>query len=263
MKNYYYILGLKNTATTEDVKKAYRKLSLKFHPDKNDGDEFFTEHFKEIKEAYEILVDSSKRRAYDIKYNGQTNSGVNFNPVIEYFNSNKDIFKYGEEITFSWKTINANKVVLKPFGIVQPIGQKTYKIKDFKNANLTFELLAENSNIGRQIKSSLTLKNRTYLELYDHFKKIIEVETSKSHTANNQSKTNHSNKKAEKSERVIVDFKTDKGLVGIEQKNNYTHPEPGNRAFINGQPAPDGKYKFGFLWYVTIKNGKVTEVTLF
>lgn len=178
MKDYYYILGLKQTASTDEVKKAYRKLSLKFHPDKNDGDDFFTERFKEIQEAYEILVDSSKRVKYDdLKFNSsstrQTNNGVNFNPDIEYFKSDKQTFEFDEEITFSWKTINADKVILKPFGIVQPIGQKTYKIKDFKNSQLTFQLVAENSNIGRITKSSINLQNRTYSELYIHFETLI------------------------------------------------------------------------------------------
>lgn len=181
MKDYYYILGLKQTATTEEVKKAYRKLSLKFHPDKNDGDDFFTERFKEIQEAYETLVDSSKRKSYDsLKFDNstsrQSNSGINFDPYIEYFKSSKQAFEYDEEITFSWKTINADKVNLKPFGMVSPIGQKTYKIKDFKTSHLTFELIAENSNIGRQIKSSLTLTNNTYKDLSRHFRDKIREE---------------------------------------------------------------------------------------
>jgi DnaJ-class molecular chaperone len=191
MKDYYYILGLKQTATTEEVKKAYRKLSLKFHPDKNDGDEFFTERFKEIQEAYETLVDLSKRQTYDGQRSSnssskQNNSGSNFNPDIEYFKSNKNTFEYDEEIIFSWKTINADKVILKPFGVVQPIGQKTYRIKDFKNSSITFELNAENSNIGRQIKSSITLTNKTYKHLYDHFKEKIHREGQNTQ-ANNQS----------------------------------------------------------------------------
>jgi curved DNA-binding protein CbpA len=181
MKDYYYILGLKQTASTEEVKKAYRKLSLKFHPDKNDGDEFFTERFKEIQEAYETLVDMSKRQSYDghriaNSSSKQNNSGTNFNPEIEYFKSDKNVFEYDEEVTFSWKTINADKVILKPFGVVQPIGQKTYRIKDFKNSAVTFELNAENSNIGRQIKTSLTLTNKTYKDLYAHFQEKIQRE---------------------------------------------------------------------------------------
>jgi len=197
MKDYYYILGINQSATTEEVKKAYRKLSLKFHPDKNDGDEFFTERFKEIQEAYEILVDSIKRKTYDdLKTNNSThrqskNSGTYFNPEIEYFKSNMQSFEFDEEVTFSWKTINADKVELKPFGAVLPIGQKTYKIKNFRNPLLTFELLAENSNIGRQIRSKITLQNRTYSELYNHFKTIIETNNSRNKAQYNNKNTNH------------------------------------------------------------------------
>jgi curved DNA-binding protein CbpA len=181
MKDYYYILGLKPSAATEDVKKAYRKLSLKFHPDKNDGDEFFTERFKEIQEAYSILIDSSKRQNYDNAKSrntstGYQNSGTNYTPEIEYFRTNKSSFEYDEEITFSWKIINADKATLKPFGAVPPIGQKIYRIKDFKNESLTFELLAENSSIARYVKSSLILSNGTYLKLYRHFKDKIHKE---------------------------------------------------------------------------------------
>ncbi len=210
MKDYYYILGLRQTATTEEVKKAYRKLSLKFHPDKNEGDEFFTERFKEILEAYETLVDSSKRKTYDqLKDNPaskrEPNSGANFNPDIEFFKSNKQAFEYDEEVTFSWKSINADKVTLKPFGLVQPIGQKTYKIKDFKNSHLTFELIAENSNIGRLTKSSLTLRNNTYLELYSHFKKKVETDNQRHNDGSNynQSSNNKQQTKEEKGKEPI------------------------------------------------------------
>ena len=62
MKDYYYILGIKPNASTDEIKKAYRKLSLKFHPDKNDGDKFFEERFKEINEAYENLIQENQPR---------------------------------------------------------------------------------------------------------------------------------------------------------------------------------------------------------
>lgn len=65
MKNYYYILGISQDATEFEIKKAYRKLSLKFHPDINNGDNFFEERFKDINEAYENLTDSSKRKEHD------------------------------------------------------------------------------------------------------------------------------------------------------------------------------------------------------
>ncbi len=67
MKDYYYILGVDTTATESQIKSAYRKLSIKFHPDKNDGDKFFEDRFKDIQEAYEILSNFSKRSEYDIR----------------------------------------------------------------------------------------------------------------------------------------------------------------------------------------------------
>jgi DnaJ-class molecular chaperone len=62
IKDYYYILGVARNASQDEIKKAYRKLSVKFHPDKNDGDKFFEERFKDINEAYETLVDATKRK---------------------------------------------------------------------------------------------------------------------------------------------------------------------------------------------------------
>lgn len=64
-KDYYQILGVARDASAEDVKKAYRKLAVKHHPDKNPGDPKAEETFKEIAEAYEILGDPEKRGRYD------------------------------------------------------------------------------------------------------------------------------------------------------------------------------------------------------
>lgn len=64
-KDYYAILGVPKDATAEVIKKAYRKLALKFHPDKNPGDKKAEEKFKEITEAYAVLSDPEKRRQYD------------------------------------------------------------------------------------------------------------------------------------------------------------------------------------------------------
>src|SRR5580693_1730023 len=62
MKNYYEILGVDKSASEDDIKKAFRKLAQKYHPDKKGGDEA---KFKEVSEAYAVLSDKKKRAEYD------------------------------------------------------------------------------------------------------------------------------------------------------------------------------------------------------
>jgi len=64
-RDYYEILGLSKDASQEAIKKAYRRLALKYHPDKNAGNKDAEEEFKEVSEAYEVLSDSQKRATYD------------------------------------------------------------------------------------------------------------------------------------------------------------------------------------------------------
>ena len=65
MSDFYEVLGLSRSATQDDIKKAYRKNALKYHPDRNPGDKQAEKQFKEISEAYEILSDEKKRQIYD------------------------------------------------------------------------------------------------------------------------------------------------------------------------------------------------------
>ena len=64
-RDYYEVLGVEKAAGADDIKKAYRKMAVKYHPDKNPGDKAAEEAFKELGEAYEVLSDPDKRAAYD------------------------------------------------------------------------------------------------------------------------------------------------------------------------------------------------------
>ena len=64
-RDYYEVLGVDKSASAADIKKAYRRLAMKYHPDRNNGDKEAEAKFKEIGEAYEVLGDEQKRAAYD------------------------------------------------------------------------------------------------------------------------------------------------------------------------------------------------------
>ena len=64
-RDYYEILDVARNASDDEIKKAYRKLAMKYHPDRNQDNPSAEEKFKEVKEAYEMLSDSQKRAAYD------------------------------------------------------------------------------------------------------------------------------------------------------------------------------------------------------
>ena len=87
-KDYYDVLGVQRGASEDDLKKAYRKLAMKYHPDRNADDPTAAEKFKEASEAYEVLSDSSKRSAYDqfghdgVDPSGFGGGGSRFNDIF-------------------------------------------------------------------------------------------------------------------------------------------------------------------------------------
>jgi molecular chaperone DnaJ len=92
-RDYYEVLGLERTAALADIKKAYRKLALELHPDRNPGDAHAEERFKEASEAYGVLCDQQKRTLYDqFGHRGLSGQGQGFNDVQDIFSQFSDIF---------------------------------------------------------------------------------------------------------------------------------------------------------------------------
>lgn len=88
MKNYYSILNINVNATNLEIKKSYRLLAIKYHPDKNNGDKKLTQKFQEVKEAYDVLIDNIARKNYDEKYSNYFDKKDNETPNETNFNEN-------------------------------------------------------------------------------------------------------------------------------------------------------------------------------
>lgn len=99
-QNYYEVLGVEKNTSPEEIKKAYRVLSLKWHPDRNNGSAESTAFFQKITQAYNTLSDDQKRRQYDMSLSGM-GSGIQFGPGngnVHHFSTGEfnpaDIFKF-------------------------------------------------------------------------------------------------------------------------------------------------------------------------
>lgn len=158
MKDYYYFLGISRDASDEDIKKSYRKLSLKYHPDKNQNDVFFADRFKEIQEAYETLSDKGRRITYDQNLESlQKSFRYTVPPSIKTFSANKIHAKKGEEIIITWQTQNADVVKVLPFGLEKAYGERVFKITEFKNGKFQLLLHATNSLLHKTVVQGITI----------------------------------------------------------------------------------------------------------
>ena len=164
MSEYYEILGLNKNATQEEIKKAYRKLAIKYHPDKNKDDPNAEQKFKEIAEAYGVLSDEEKRKIYD-KYGKkglENNGGMHFNAddIFSSFFGGGSPFGsfFGSSFGSSFGSPFGS-----PFGVNDEFGNKTKpkrKTEDIiAECNLTLEELYNGKVLKRKIKHSRICKS--------------------------------------------------------------------------------------------------------
>ena len=90
MKDYYAILGIDKSASPEEIKKAYRQKAFQYHPDRNQGSDEAAEKFKELAEAYGVLLDQKKRQQYDHDLNSDSRQSNN---TRHFHYSQEDIFR--------------------------------------------------------------------------------------------------------------------------------------------------------------------------
>jgi curved DNA-binding protein len=94
-QDYYEVLGVARTATAGDIKKAYRKLARKYHPDVNPDDKTAEEHFKDVREAYDVLSDPGKRKRYD-QLGANWQAGAAFTPPSNWEGGRVDVDDMGD-----------------------------------------------------------------------------------------------------------------------------------------------------------------------
>lgn len=182
MKDYYYFLGVPVDASEEDIKKAYRKLSLKYHPDKNENDAFFAVRFLEIQEAYETLSDPTRRSLYNQSYsNFKRTQKSMLPPKIHNFHADAVRAKVGDEVTIYWQTYDADLVKITPFGLEVSQGKRTFRIKGF-DAQGKFQILlhATNTLLQKTAVQGITITElEDKVEVQENHKPFVSSEISK------------------------------------------------------------------------------------
>jgi len=199
-KDYYGILEVQRTATEEEIKKAYKKLALQYHPDKNPGNDAACEKFKEVAEAYSILGTSDKKKQYDVM--GSFDETMDFGGGTDPFSVFNSIFKQHVESFMNMQyenDINIGNIFSNFSGMSQnnfPFGNVHIKVHTFSNKsddgrkdNLenpyqqSFQNL--NNNIQDEVKPPKIIYNKpedkvytvkvTYADIYNKILKKVNI----------------------------------------------------------------------------------------
>lgn len=154
-KNYYDILGVDRTATDVEIKQAYRKKAIKYHPDKNPGDKLAEDKFKEATEAYETLKDSSKRANYDMF--GHTSQGPAFGNGP---NQNGDFYPGGFSSSFNGFNAHFDFSSFFEKSIYEKIRRTRYKYDTAEKTKIVVQLNTELKDSFEKYKKKFSYERR-------------------------------------------------------------------------------------------------------
>src|SRR2546421_2275560 len=149
-RDYYEVLGIVKASSQEEIKKAYRKVAMQYHPDRNPGDKTAEEKFKEAAEAYEVLSDADKRAQYDrfghagLSGNGRGGYGSGNMNMEDIFSQFGDIF--GEDLFGSFFG----------GGSARPRGGQ--RMRGVRGSNLRIKLKLNYEEIARGVTKSIKVK---------------------------------------------------------------------------------------------------------
>lgn len=179
MRSYYAILEVQPTASANEIKQAFRRLSKLYHPDMNQGRTTYQNKLFEVIKAYEVLGDETERRAYDLTlFRTQTTAHTSqsstarptqastdyYRPEIISFTCNQTYFFMGDLIEISWECKQADVIRLYPLGYMDELrGKIIYRVKELDAKHLSFELTATNRYSSTVTKRSIHLNNGVYM----------------------------------------------------------------------------------------------------
>ena len=168
-KNYYNILEISESATMDDIKKSYRRLAIKYHPDKNLNNPLSVEKFKEVSEAYEILSDPQKKNQYDniskyhMGFKTQFSNHPDFTFVSEIFNQNLN----GEHLNTQQMFFDISELMNFPTdvpGFANHIYKHSFKTepKEQKTNDITVRITATLDEIFNKTIKEITIQRKNY-----------------------------------------------------------------------------------------------------
>lgn len=144
-KDYYKILGLQKNATAEEIKKKYRELAKKYHPDRNPNDILAEKRFKDLNEAHDILGDPAKRAQYDLM-------GKNWGSYRKFAEQAKNTYQQKKEEGFEFKDLFTSERMKDAFKNVVDLGRETI----FKNDKETASIKRKAKT--KEIKTTISLE---------------------------------------------------------------------------------------------------------